>query len=201
MRGGTGKSEDISGVVENIKPHAEGGGVGYSPPTVGLASVIDVGDAGDSNVVHTASAIGLGVASVDLKQGEEKSDVKPQLNPEKAESESVQSTVETESQVANSGLKVDAETVENPGDWLTHTGKRRASSNKRPPTSRLAEIKTGGLSAAFTAKDSSPTAKDSSPEEDTFLLDEELETSDRPNAKDNQTISKRSLADDWLYWF
>lgn len=187
MHGGTDISENTSAVPEVVKPPAEGvGGVGYSPPTVGLASVIDVGDAGDSNVVHTASAVGLGVSSIDLKQGEEKSNVKPQLKAEQAESESVQSAVETESQVTNSGLKVDAETVEHAGDWLTHTGKRRASSNKRPPTSRLAELKTGGLSAAFTAKDSSP-------DEDTFLLDEELETSDRPNAKDNQTIPKRSV--------
>jgi hypothetical protein len=185
MYGGTDISEDTSGAPEVIKPPVEGvGGVGYSPPTVGLASVIDVGDAGESNVVHTASAVSLGVSSIDLKQGEEKSDVKPQLKAEKTDSESVKSAVETESQVANSGLKVDAEAVEHPGDWLTHTGKRRASSNKRPPTSRLAELKTGGLSAAFTAKDSSP-------DEDTFLLDEELETSDQPNVKDNQTVSKR----------
>lgn len=177
--------------VEVVKPPAEGvGGVGYSPPTVGLASVIDVGDAGDSNVVHTASAIGLGVAAIDLKQGEGKTDGKPQSKGEQAnfENSSVRSGVETESHVANSDLKVDAETVEQPGDWLTHSGKRRASSNKRPPTSRLAELKTGGLSAAFTAKDSSP-------EEDTFQLDEELDTSDRPNAKDNLIISKRSVAE------
>ncbi|KAG0623674.1 hypothetical protein M758_3G192900 [Ceratodon purpureus] len=177
-------SENASGVPEVVKPAAESaGGVGFSPPTVGLASVIDVGDAGDSNVVHTASAIGLGISSIDLKQSEEKNDVKPQLKTEQAVSESVQPAPENESPGTNSGLKVDAETVEHAGDWLTQSGKRRASSNKRPPTSRLAELKTGGLSAAFTAKDSSP-------DEDTFLLDEELETSDRPNAKENQTVPK-----------
>lgn len=179
-------SEKIPEVPEAGKAPAESvGGVGYSPPSVGLASVIDVGDAGDSNVVHTASAIGLGVSSIDVKPTEEKSDVKPPPKEEKLDSEKspLQSAAETDGQSANSASKVDADTVEHPGDWLTHTGKRRASSNKRPPTSRLA----GGLSAAFTAKDNSP-------EEDTFLLDEELETSDRPVQKDNPTLPKRSVA-------
>ena len=180
MHCGTDISEMASAAPEVIKsPAAEsGGGVGFSPPSgVGLASLMDVGDAGESKVVHTTSAISLGVASIDLN----KSDVKPQLKLEAAaSSESVQSAVEPESQVT----KVDAETVEHAGDWLTHTGKRRASSNKRPPTSRLAELKTGGLSAAFTAKDHSP-------EEEHFLLDEELDTSERPAAKDNQTVPKR----------
>jgi len=178
-------SEQTSGVPEVGKAPAEGvGGVGYSPPSVGLASVIDVGDAGDSNVVHTASAMGLGVSSIDANQIDEKSDVKVEPKKDKVDSEntSVPGAVETDGQSVSSGSKVDAETVEHAGDWLTHTGKRRASSNKRPPTSRLA----GGLSAAFTAKDSSP-------EEDTFLLDEELETSDRSIPKDNHTIPKRSV--------
>lgn len=186
MRCVPGISEKTSGVPEVGKAPVEGGvgGVGYSPSSVGLASVIDVGDAGDSNVVHTASAVSLGVSSIDVKQIEEKSDLISQATEEKLDSEntSVQSAAETDGQSVNSGSKVDAETVEHPGDWLTHTGKRRASSNKRPPTSRLA----GGLSAAFTAKDNSP-------EEDTFLLDEELETSDRPTPKENLTVPKRSV--------
>jgi len=226
-------AKDTAEKPEVGKAPAEGvAGVGYSPPSVGLASVIDVGDAGDSNVVHTASAVSLGVSSIDVKHleeksvdqsqpkeevqsqpeveksaaqsppeaeksvqpkeektdaqfqaKEEKSDVESHLKKEKSDTEttSLQGAVENDVHFsgANSVSKGDAEALEHPGDWLTHTGKRRASSNKRPPTSRLA----GGLSAAFTANHSGA-------EEDTFLLDEELETSERPVPKETQTVPK-----------
>lgn len=168
---------------------AEGvGRVGaFSSPPVGLAAVIDVGASVDNNVVHTTSGIGLGVSSNDLKQGGEEKDASRQLKLHKTDLEGppVQSSIETDGQLENSVSKVDSEHVDHSGDWLVHTGKRRGSSNKRPPTSRLAEHKTGGLSAAFTAKENT--------DEDTFQLDEELESSDRPNLKDNQPVFKRSI--------
>lgn len=154
---------------------------GFPPPPVGLATVIDVGASVENNVVHTASGIGLGVSSIDLNTGSEEKAVTKQMKSKKLESKDSdgQCMAKTDGQIANAGSMSDPEHVDHPGDWLTHTGKRRASSNKRPPTSRLA----GGLSAAFTAKEN--------PDEDTFQLDEELETSDRPNLKSHQPSSKR----------
>nr|PNR50940.1 hypothetical protein PHYPA_010126 [Physcomitrium patens] len=153
---------------------------GFPPPPVGLATVIDVGASVENNVVHTASGIGLGVSSIDLNTGSEEKAVTKQMKSKKLESKDSdgQCMAKTDGQIANAGSMSDPEHVDHPGDWLTHTGKRRASSNKRPPTSRLA----GGLSAAFTAKEN--------PDEDTFQLDEELETSDRPNLKSHQPSSK-----------
>lgn len=125
------------------------------------------------------------VSSSVPEQSQGESDDGQQLKCERLDLESpcVEGGADTGSQFSNLGSKADADTAEDEGDWLTHTVKRRGSSNKRPPTSRLAEIKTGGLSAAFKAKDSH--------DEDTFLLDEELETSERSNLKDHQSTVKR----------
>ncbi|KAL3696037.1 hypothetical protein R1sor_010113 [Riccia sorocarpa] len=80
------------------------------------------------------------------------------------------------------------------GDWLTPSSRngarRRGLSNKKPPTARVGDPKTGGLTAAFAAKDAG-----ASHDEDTFQFDEELE-SERTTKDHPATGATKSLEDD-----
>ncbi|KAG6551933.1 hypothetical protein Mapa_006550 [Marchantia paleacea] len=80
------------------------------------------------------------------------------------------------------------------GDWLTPSSRngtrRRGVSNKKPPTARGGDPKTGGLSAAFAVKEATV-----SHDEDTFQFDEELET-ERSSKDHPSAVASKSLEDD-----
>ena len=164
----------------------------YHTPAVGLAAVASLEQPVDNSVRYAGSRISTSSISSSPKEEDGERDVGQQTSTEGLDTRSphVEEMADIDCQFPNSEAKIESEVAEDE-DWEAVHAKRRAASNKRPPTSRVTELKTGGLSAAFKRKDSL--------DEDTFQLDEELESSERSLAKDNHVPSKR-FAGNTMEW-
>lgn len=155
----------------------------YHTPAVGLAAVASLEQPVDNSVRYAGSRNSTSNSSSSKEKDGER-DVGQQTSTDGSDTSipHVEEMADIDCQFPNSEAKIESDVAEDE-DWEAVHAKRRAASNKRPPTSRVTELKTGGLSAAFKRKDSH--------DEDTFQLDEELESSERSSAKDNHIPSKR----------